>query len=130
MPCGWWIPRASDPLLLSGLTASSCPSSLPGLPDICTQRLPCGADPSDIALLCLSSNRLPSLCRLRFGVCFLFILQIQLCRSTQVRCRPVRQGRLDHSLRCSHGRVGTQDRPFQFPLACVIHRPGPLIRHL
>lgn len=61
MPCGWWIPRSSGPSLWLVSMASSCPSSLPGLPDICTQISPCGADPSDIALLRLSSNRLPSL---------------------------------------------------------------------
>ena len=66
----------------------------------------------------------------RFWSLLLFILQIQLCRCTQMRYRPVCQRRLDSCFRCSHGRVGTQNRPFQFPLPCIVHRSCSLVRHL
>lgn len=42
---GLWIQTASSLLLWLGSTASRCFSYLPGQLDICTQILPCGADP-------------------------------------------------------------------------------------
>ena len=50
MPCGWWIQIASGLLLWLGWTASRWFSCLPGQQDICTQRLPCGANPFGKAL--------------------------------------------------------------------------------
>ena len=56
MPCVWWIQIASGLLLWLGSTASRCFSSLPGQPDICTQRLPGVADPYGKALLVFALN--------------------------------------------------------------------------